>query len=192
MNFETLAHQEAQDALASVRGISAMGRLAELKQQARTRRRASAILTAAAVAVVMVAGTWLVTTQTGASTTPPPAAPPSVETEQGLCGSGVTCLGNDRYNVALAVPVTLTLTPDFVDELRFDPGDMTLDTQRSAGDAGVAVLEPRSPSSTTDPGPATPRRGGPPSPWPGGSRAAPSSRTPHAPRPRSAVSRPGT
>jgi hypothetical protein len=141
MNFETRAQREAQDALASVRGVSAMTRLAELKEQARTRRRASAVLTAAAVAVVMVAGTWLVATQTGASNAPPPAAPPSVETEQGLCGSGVTCLGNDRYRVDLAVPVSLTLTRDFVEELTFYPGDMTLDTYRKAGDAGVAVLE---------------------------------------------------
>jgi hypothetical protein len=143
MSLETRARQEAQDALASVRGVNAAGRLAELKQQARTRRRASAVLAAAAVAVVMVVGTWLVTMQTGTSTTsPPPAAPPpTAATAQSLCGSGVTCLGNDRYTVALAVPVTLTLTSDFVQDLAFDPGNMTLDAYRRDGDAGVAVFE---------------------------------------------------
>ena len=142
MSFETLARREAEDALASVGEVDAIDRLAELKQQARSRRRTRGGLTAAAVALVLAAGTWLVTSQTGASETPPPAAPPpSVRTEPGLCGSGVTCLGNDRYKVALAVPVTLTLTPDFVDDLSFDPGDMTLDAYRKAGDAGVAVLE---------------------------------------------------
>ena len=122
-------------------GVARLERLAELKQQARTRRRASTILTAAAVAAVMVAGTWLVATQTGASKAPPPAAPPSVETEQSLCGSGVTCLGDDRYEVDLAVPVSLTLTPDFLEGLTFRPGDMTLDTYRNTNDTGVAVLE---------------------------------------------------
>ena len=141
MSFETRARREAQEALDSIRGVSVMEQLVELKQRDRSRRRTNVILGASAVAAVIVAGGWFVNAQTGASDSVPASDQPSETIAQAPCGSSVTCLGNDRYTVALARPVTLTLTPDFDEGLDFSPGSTVLDTYRNDAGAGVAVLE---------------------------------------------------
>ena len=78
---------------------------------------------------------------TGASESIPAIDQPSETIAQALCSSSVTCLGNDRYKVDLARPVTLTLTPDFDEGLEFSPGSTLLDTYRNDAGAGVAVFE---------------------------------------------------
>ena len=141
MTFETRARREAQEALDSVRGVSVMEQLVELRQRDRTRRRTNLILGASAIAAAIVGGAWFVNGQTGATEPIPAIDQPAETTAQGLCSSSVTCLGNDRYQVDLARPVTLTLTSDFVDDLSFTPGSTLLDTYRNDSGAGVAVFE---------------------------------------------------
>jgi hypothetical protein len=146
MTLDTRARREAQEALATVQGVSAMQQLVELRQQDRNRQRAKAISMTAA-ALVVVCGGWFLATQTAAPNTMPPASSESTHVQPtapsgGLCSS-VTCLGKDRYTVPLRVPVTLTLPPTFVDEFDFLTNGMVLSTYRSDGDqpAGVVVLE---------------------------------------------------
>ena len=149
MTFDTRARREAQEALATVQGVSAMQQLVELKKQDRNRRRAT-IISATAAAVLVVGGGWLLAHQNAAPDTAPPASSETTDSQpttpaDGLCTAYVTCLGNDRYLVPLRVPVTLTLPPTFADELDFLTNSNGLSTYRKTSNpsapAGVAVLE---------------------------------------------------
>lgn len=147
MTFDTRARREAQEAQATVQGVSAMRQLVALKQQARNRRRAK-IVSATTAALVVVGSGWLLANRTAASDTAPPASSETTDSQptasaDGLCSSYVTCLGNDRYVVPLRVRVTLTLPPTFVEDLAFLTNGLALSTYRSgvASPAGVSVME---------------------------------------------------
>jgi hypothetical protein len=142
MTFETRARREAQEALDSVRGVSVMEQLVELKKQDRSRRRTSAIVGACAAAVVIVAGAWFFTSRPEAPATLQPADTTS-ESPHGLCATYPTlvCLGDNRYQVGLEQPVTFTLPSDFGENLNFTPGSTVLDLYRNDAASGVAVFE---------------------------------------------------
>jgi hypothetical protein len=150
MSFDTRARSAAEAASVSVRGVNPMTGLAELQRVDRSRRRGGAALAVGVLAAVVAGGAWFASSQlkAAAPTTPVPGATAShVSTAKPPCDLPlITCLGGNRYRVALVVPVTVTLPSTFqgawivatssLEDYRNDVPDGT----------GVSILEGMAPA----------------------------------------------
>lgn len=142
-----------------------MTMLEELHRTRRT-RVIGAVAVAASLVAVSVVGTALLVGTPSAShdATPGQSVTPTAPAGEGPCADAVvTCLEDGRYRVALDIPVTVALPPDFRgDFATFGPS--TVEDYRSDVDnTGVTVFENATPAKnrstwTADPAAGTTAR----------------------------------
>ena len=161
MSIDDLAREAAADARRqAVQRVDTGSMLGQLHRMRRTRNIASVVSVLGLVAVVLLGGGLLARQYDTASIPLPPATQPTPTASaarsipnDGCSDEVVTCLGDDRYHLALQVPVTVTVPGNF--DSNFNVWDTTsLEVYRNDfKTVGVTVLE--SPVPVLDDGSAT-------------------------------------
>jgi hypothetical protein len=110
-----------------------------LQQLHRTHRNRNLVAVGVAVAAVAVGATLLVRSDVlSADNQQPGVHAPSPAP---FCPDGATCLGGNRYRVALPVPVTISLPSNFRNQEFNNIGTQAVENYRNDVNAGVTVME---------------------------------------------------
>jgi hypothetical protein len=141
MTIDDLARAAASD----VRRAAAADVDADLMLQALHRRRrsqnaVSVVAAAAACISIVLVGAVVVMHQQVQHQVSAPTVTATPTNDDPCADAGVTCLGGNRFRVALPVPVTLSMPADFGDLSHVTPS--TLEVYRNdVGSTGVSVVE---------------------------------------------------
>lgn len=130
---------------ATTQEVDPMTMLTKLERTSRARTRNSVVAALAAV-VVVVAGVIFMahSPQPSQPISPAGTNPSSSRVTDNCPGGPITCLGGNRYRVALVVPLTVTVPPNFQGQLtNFGTNSTSLEDYRNdtGRNTGVTVLE---------------------------------------------------
>jgi hypothetical protein len=143
MSIDDLGRAAATDARRkSALDVDPTAMLTDLHRTHRTRTLGTIL--AAAVVVVVGAAVVLVGARVASHThsANPAARPSPTPSASALCsGLPITCLGAQRYRVALTVPVTVTLPTNFGAGFRLFGNGAVEDYRNDADSTGVTVME---------------------------------------------------
>lgn len=148
MSIDDLARAASAEARKVARDVDVVTRLQELH---RTRRRRNLVSTVAAVlvgTVALVGGGFLLARNphdpTGSGVTPP-ASSGKPSGDNPCSDPAISCLGANRFRVALRVPVTVTLPDSFQGAFSLLGRGVLEDYRTDVGTTGVTILEDATP-----------------------------------------------